>query len=74
VALAGFQGDFMTKLFLAAALALGAPMALSNGPAPVEGKTPPTADAKVKFLKKCLRDVTPSACNAPAEARLQKSQ
>ena len=64
----------MTKLFLAAALALCASMALSNGPAPAGGKKPPTREEKVKFLKKCVRDVTPSACNAPSEARLQKNQ
>ena len=65
----------MIKLFPAGAIALSASMALSKEPAQVaavDSKAPPTREAKAKFLKKCLRNITPTACNAPPEARLHK--
>jgi hypothetical protein len=65
----------MIKRFIvAAAAALVASMAMSAQTVKTDsadGKQP-TREAKAKFLKKCIRNITPAACNAPAEARVQK--
>jgi hypothetical protein len=54
---------------LAAAWALGAVAAQAALPAPDRQVS---AQAKAAFIKKCFRDRTKQACDAPPQARLPK--
>ncbi|MES3000985.1 MAG: hypothetical protein V4787_09850 [Pseudomonadota bacterium] len=45
-------------------------MTVAEDTAQPQAAVQPTREAKVDFMRKCIRNMTPAACNAPAEARL----
>ena len=60
----------LTSLVLALSAGFAAHAAPQETAAPSVSETQAKTDAKAKFIKKCIRNMTKQSCTAPPEARV----